>query len=102
LEYLREFNFSYAGHRVDSNVENGVSPNVNFKAVKVEFTRQGKTYFCIVGFAAEIAPPDLLAIAFRPCAFKAPFKLELSYLGHDSRRGIELYQPIESDPGDED
>jgi hypothetical protein len=60
----------------------------------VEFTREGKTYVCVIGPSG--APPATLSIAFRPCAYKPPFLLELGYLGRDERRGIELYQPVEA------
>jgi hypothetical protein len=67
----------------------------------VEFTRAGKTYVCVIG-PIHSDPPDPLTIAFRPCAFKAPFMLQLAYLGHDATRGLELYRPIETDPPAED
>jgi hypothetical protein len=67
----------------------------------VEFTRQGKTYFCVLGPVHGRTPPERISIAFRPCAYKAPVMLELAYLGRDPARAIELYQPVESDPGED-
>jgi hypothetical protein len=68
----------------------------------LKFTRGGKTYVCAVGAPADGQPPEHLAIAFRPCAFKAPFMLDLSYVGRDAVRGIELYQPVYTDDAPED
>jgi hypothetical protein len=64
----------------------------------LEFQRAGKTYVCAVGSADTAPPPARLAIAFRACAFQAPFILELAYLGRDPARGLELYEALEPAP----
>jgi hypothetical protein len=66
----------------------------------VEFTREGKTYVCVIGPSG--AAPTTLSIAFRPCAYRPPFLLQLDYLGRDDTRGIELYEPVEPAESTED
>jgi hypothetical protein len=61
----------------------------------IEFTREGKTYVCVLGPVHGTAPPKQLSIAFRACAFRAPVLLELAYIGPDPTRRVELYRPVE-------
>jgi hypothetical protein len=58
----------------------------------LEFTRHGKTYQSAI--AVPTPRPATITIIFRPCPLKAPFQLELAFLGTDELRGIELYQPV--------
>ena len=70
--------------------------------MEIEFTHRGKTYQCqIPCFAIQpltVGPPAIIRVPYRPCPLKPTVFLELSFVGTDDIRHLELYKPIREVP----